>query len=664
MSTAHKESHLQKLTLAGLIITLGVVYGDIGTSPLYVIKAIVSGAGGFDELLVYGALSCVFWTLTLQTTIKYVIITLRADNNGEGGIFALFALTKKKTVWAAILTMIGGSTLLADGVITPSITVTSSIEGLHLLNTNVPVLPLVLLILTLLFFVQQFGTNFIGGYFGPMMVIWFSMLGILGGIQLFSHPQILQAVNPVYAYEFLTKYPGGFILLGAVFLCTTGAEALYSDLGHCGLKNIRISWIFVKTTLLLNYFGQGAWLIMHGDEHGMANPFYAMMPKWFLIPGIFISTAAAVIASQALITGSYTLISEAVSLNFWPKLRILHPTTIKGQVYIPMVNWFLWVACCFVVVFFKESSNMEAAYGLSITITMIMTTLLLSNYLFQKRINLIWVFIIMIIFLAIEGSFLAANLNKFEHGGWFTILLATIFFLTMYGWYFGRKIKNRYVSFANVKDYLEMFKELSQDKSVPKIATNLVYITKANRLDQIESKIIYSIFQRQPKRADTYWFLHVNILDDPGAFTYEVNQIIPGTLVKVDFNLGFKIEPRINLYFREVVEDMIEAGEFKLESSYTTLRKHGIPGDFLFINLDRVMTRDYELPKWETFVMSLHEFTRLLSINDVRTLGLDTSNTIEEKVPITIVQSPEKRIRRKRLPRKKKPETIQRDTGE
>ncbi len=380
-----KKEGLNRLTLAGLIITLGIVYGDIGTSPLYVIKAIISGSGKIDHLLIYGALSCIFWTLTLQTTIKYITITLRADNHGEGGIFALFALMRKKSTWAALLTMVGGSTLLADGVITPSITVTSSIEGLNLVDASIPVIPTVLLILTVLFFIQQFGTNVIGRTFGPVMLIWFLMLGTLGLLQTIEYPGVVNAVNPAYAYRFLIHYPKAIILLGAVFLCTTGAEALYSDLGHVGIRNIRVSWVFVKTTLLLNYFGQAAWILNHPALATSKNPFYAIMPHWFLIPGILISTSAAIIASQALISGSYTLISEAVSLNFWPKLRMLYPTYIKGQVYIPFVNWFLWIACSFVVVFFGSSSNMEAAYGLSITITMIMTTLLLSYYLYHKK---------------------------------------------------------------------------------------------------------------------------------------------------------------------------------------------------------------------------------------------------------------------------------------
>ena len=646
MSGTKQNLALSKVTFAGLLITIGIVFGDIGTSPLYVVKAIISGAQHFDKLLVYGSISCVFWTLTLQTTFKYVFITLRADNHGEGGIFALFALMKRKSSWAAVLTMIGGGALLADGVITPSITVTSSIEGLQLMNPRIPVLPVVLIIITALFFIQQFGTNFIGKSFGPMMVVWFGMLAVLGFTQLTNYPQILHAVNPIYAYDFLTQYPKGFILLGAVFLCTTGAEALYSDLGHCGIKNIRISWFFVKLSLVLNYLGQGAWLMNHPQPVHDLNPFYAIMPGWFLFSGVMISTAAAVIASQALITGSYTLISEAVSLNFWPKIKVLHPTTIKGQVYIPFVNWLLWVSVCFVVLFFRESSNMEAAYGLSITITMMMTSLLLIHYLHEKNVNIFLLGILALMFGTIETSFLIANLHKFKNGGWFSIALACVFLLIMLGWYFGRRIKNRHISFSNVNKYLHLFEDLSKDNSIPRIATNLVYIIKANQLYQIESKIMYSIFNKQPKRAETYWLLHVNVVDEPDTFSYEVTQFIPGTLIRVDFHLGFKIEPRINLYFKEVLKDMVANGEIKLTSSYESLKKHHFPADFVFVNLDRVMTQDYKLSPWETMIMGLHAFTRLFSINDVKALGLDSSCVIEEKVPISIERPLNRKILR------------------
>lgn len=646
MGAAEKHLDINKLSFAGVIVTFGIVFGDIGTSPLYVMKAIVTGGSEFNDLLIYGSMSCIFWTLTLQTTIKYVLIVLRADNKGEGGIYALFALMKRKTPWAAILTMVGASALLADGVITPAITVTSSVEGLKLFNPGIPVITIVLLIFGVLFFMQQYGTNVVGGSFGPIMVIWFFMLAILGSDQLIQNPEVLKALNPYYAVLFLTEYPGGFILLGAVFLATTGAEALYSDLGHCGVKNIRISWIFVKSALLLNYFGQCAWIIKKGGLPDGINPFYGIMPGWFLIPGIFIATAAAIIASQALISGSYTLISEAISLNFWPKVRVINPTVLKGQVYVPYVNWFLWIACSFVVVLFRESSNMEAAYGLSITLTMIMTTLLLSYYLFQKKVNHRLIILLLIIFLTIEGSFLAANLHKFRYGGWFTLLLALFFFIIMLGWYFGRKIKNRYMTFVQIDKYIELFKTIVNDTSVPLMATNLVYIIKANMPDQVESKVIQSIFHKQPKRAKKYWFVHVDRTDEPDTFHYRVTNIIPEVLIRIDFYLGFKVEPKINRYFRQVLEDLSESGEINLESSYNSLREHSFPSDFIFILIDRVILKDFQLSNIENIILGLHNISRLISISDIKALQLDATNTIEEKVPIDINQTFNGRISR------------------
>jgi KUP system potassium uptake protein len=635
---------INKLSFAGLLVTLGIVYGDIGTSPLYTVSAIIHSAGTFNELLIYGSLSCVFWTLTLQTTIKYILITLTADNKGEGGIFALFALIRRKSTWAAILTMIGGGALLADGVITPAITVTTSIEGLKMFNPDISVIPIVLMIFAVLFFMQQFGTNFIGAAFGPTMVIWFLMLGILGFSQLILYPDVLRALNPVFAVRFLTQYPGGFILLGAVFLCTTGAEAMYSDLGHCGRRNIRISWIFVKTALLLNYFGQGAWVMMNYIPSSEVTPFFAIMPRWFLLTGIIISTAASIIASQALISGSYTLISEAISLNFWPKIRILNPTFVRGQVYIPFVNWSLFIMCSLVVMLFRESSNMEAAYGLAITITMIMTTILLSHYLHKSGVDWRLTLSLQVVFLTIEGSFLVANLHKFNNGGWFTLLLASLYFLIMFGWYFGRKIKNRRISFSNIANYIEIFKDLRQDETVPKISTNLVYIIRANRQDQVESKVIYSIFNKFPKRADTYWFLHVDRVDEPNRFDYRVNHIIPGILIRVDFHIGFKVDTKINLYYREVLEDLVKSGEIKLESGYNSLRKFGVPGDFKYILIDRIILRDFKLTNTENFILTLHRLLQHISISEVRALELDSTNTIVEQVPIIINQPLAKRI--------------------
>jgi KUP system potassium uptake protein len=647
MSSNSSSKHNQQITLAGLLITLGIVYGDIGTSPLYVFKAIVNGLDVLKDEYIYGAISCIIWTLTIQTTIKYVLITLKADNKGEGGIFALFALIRRKYAKAYILAIIGGAALLADGIITPSITVTSAIEGLKINYPQLPVIGIVMVIITLLFVMQQFGTKVLGKSFGPMMLIWFSMLGVLGVSQIWVNPDVLKSFNPYYAYVLLHDYPGGFILLGAVFLATTGAEALYSDLGHCGVKNIRISWVFVKSTLILNYLGQGAWVVLHKENISESlNPFYSIMPGWFLGTGIVIATAAAIIASQALISGSFTLISEAISLNFWPKLKLRYPTEIKGQIYIPKINWILWIACLFVVWYFKESSNMEAAYGLSITITMIMTTLLLAFYIHGNKVPLPMIIWFLLIFLTVEGAFLIANLHKFRNGGWFSIAAAGVFFMVMYCWYNGRRIKNKFVSFVRVKDYIQILHALSKDESIPKYATNLVYITKANSPNEIEAKIIYSIINKQPKRADVYWFIHVDITDEPDTFEYRVYHYNHGSIIKVDFRLGFKVDPRIHVYFKQVVEDLNESKEIDILSRYSSLREHLINGDFQYIVIDRIANYDYDFSAHQKFVMNSYEMIRHFGISEARSLGLDTTSCMVEKVPLLVDQHASRKIER------------------
>jgi KUP system potassium uptake protein len=634
-NTSHQHN---ALSIAGVIITMGIVFGDIGTSPLYVMKAIVSASRGTIELdFILGAISCIIWTLTLQTTIKYVLITLRADNKGEGGILALYALVRKRKKWLYALAIVGGSTLLADGIITPSITIVSAVEGLQLQFPGIQILPIAIAIVTALFLIQQFGTSAIGKSFGPMMIIWFSMLALLGFIHLIQFPVILKAFNPYYAVHLLYHYPHGFLLLGAVFLCTTGAEALYSDLGHCGIGNIRISWIFVKISLIINYLGQGAWILMqHKEGVALPNPFFAIMPLWFLPLGVLIATAAAVIASQALISGSYTIISEAIQLNFWPKVRISYPTTRKGQMYISSINWFLYAACVVVILMFQTSSNMEGAYGLAITITMLMTTFLMVFYLTKIR-RKVWIIaIFLIVYLSIEGAFLAANLAKFIHGGWFTLLLAGIIAFVMYAWQRGRRIKNQFTRFVKIEDYVQTIKDISKDTTIQKYATNLVYITHADYPTDIETKILYSICNKKPKRADTYWLLHVHITDEPHTLEYSVDKIIPGVLIRVEFRLGFKVQPRINLFFKHVLEELVGDKEINLESGYPSLRKHHIPADFHYIIIRRIQNYDFDFPAFEQFVMDFYRWLTRMSTSDIRAYGLDTSNVVEEKVPFVV----------------------------
>lgn len=646
-----------RVTAAGLVIALGIIYGDIGTSPLYVFNAIIGGRVISDKLII-GALSCIIWTLTLQTTIKYVWLVLKADNRGEGGTFALYALVRRQRKWLVYPAMLGGAALLADGIITPPISITSAVEGLrelpalrHLGENDYTIVYIVLGILAAFFFLQQFGTASIGKLFGPVMFIWFTMLAILGAYHISDDPSIFRAISPVYAIDFLATYPTGFWLLGAVFLCTTGAEALYSDLGHCGRGNIRVSWIFVKTCLLLNYFGQGASLMAHHDGLRITtevknqlgiNAFYDLMPQWFIIPGVVIATSAAIIASQAMISGSFTLISEAMRLNLWPKLRIRYPSEEKGQLFIPAINLMLFLGCMGMVLYFKESTRMEAAYGLAIIVTMLSTTILFANYLVAKRVNPLWIYLFLGVFLTIECAYLIALMQKFTHGGYITLLIGGLMFTVMYVWFRSRKIKNRYVEFVRLEHYIPQIQELSNDKTVPKYATHLVYLTSANNPKEIEHKIIYSILNKKPKRSDIYWFVHVDTLDDPYTCEYKVDHIIPNDIIRVEFRLGFRVEPKINLMFRKVVADLVANKEVNITSRYESLERNNVVGDFQFIVLEKYLSQDNELPFLERLIMKLYFWVKEISLSEERGFGLDTANVTIEKFPLIIapVNSP------------------------
>ena len=633
-----------KASAAGLLIALGIIYGDIGTSPLYVMSSII-GKKEISEQLVYGGISCVFWTLTLQTTFKYILLTLQADNRGEGGIFSLFALVRRYRKWLYLPAIIGAGTLLADGIITPPISVASAIEGLSgvhgLENTIVPgnflTVGIIIVIISLLFFFQQFGTNLIGSSFGPIMLVWFIMLAILGTSFIAIYPAILKAVNPAYAYDLLAKYPNGFWLLGSVFLCTTGAEALYSDLGHCGKKNIQYSWIFVKTALLLNYFGQGAWLMLRKEAHlNGLNPFYEIMPHWFLIIGIFIATAAAIIASQALISGSFTLISEAMRLNFWPKIKVKFPTNIRGQIYIPSINVILWIGCIAVMLYFRESSKMEAAYGFSITIAMLMTTILMFYYMkFIKKWYILIISLILIIFLSVEISFFIANIAKIKQR-WMFLIFEFGLIGVMYVWFRARKIKNRYIEFVRIQNYLPLLQELSLDKSVPMYATHLVYLTSADNPKEVEHKIIYSILSGKPKRADMYWFIHIDTVDDPYTSQYSYKEIIPNEVIRIELKLGFRVQPRTNLMFHKIVEELVQSGKISVDSKYERLQNLSPIGDIQFIVMEKFLSSDNELPLFEKLIMKFQFWIKNKSLSEEKGFGLDQSNVTVEKFPLIV----------------------------
>jgi len=638
----------QKITAASLLVALGIIYGDIGTSPLYVMKAIV-GTHQISELLVYGGISCVFWTLTFQTTFKYIILTLSADNHGEGGVFSLYALVKRFGKGKLVIpTILGATTLLADGIITPPISVASAVEGLEAVVPHLPTVPIVIAILSGLFIFQRFGTQKVGSFFGPAMLVWFSMLFILGFSQIIHHPEILKALNPVYAYRLLTEFPHGFWLLGAVFLCTTGAEALYSDLGHCGKSNIRITWIFVKISLVINYLGQGAWLMrLENQKLEGLNPFYEIMPQWFLITGIIIATFAAIIASQALISGSFTLINEAISLNFWPRVSLKNPTNLKGQIYIPSVNTILWIGCILMILYFKNSAHMEAAYGFSITITMLMTTILLSYYLtFIRKLNKGIIVFILSIFVVIEIAFFAANVVKIKER-WMFLFFELFIFMVMYVWYFSRKINNKFLKFIPIKAHTNQLVELSIDDKISKFATHLIYLSKADKTFEIEEKIINSIFSKKPKRADVYWFLHINRTEEPFTLNYEIHEIIDDRVIKIVINMGFRIQPRVELYFKQIIKNLVEEKLLNLHIRPDGSTKYNDEADFKFVILEKFLSVENEFTFKDGLLLNSYFFLKRISLTDTKAFGLDRSDVIVEELPIVYHPATNIKINRK-----------------
>ena len=654
MAQTSGGQHAHKLSVAGLIVTLGIIYGDIGTSPLYVFKSIVNHKV-ITEQLVYGAISCVFWTLTLQTTFKYVFLTLRADNRGEGGIFSLFALIRRYVKWVYIPAIIGAAMLLADGMITPPISVASAVEGLGgvqglekiIVPGNNLTVGIVMAIISLLFFFQRFGTKIVGFAFGPIMLIWFSMILILGLFQVMGNVSILKALNPYYGLDLLINYPKGFWILGAVFLCTTGAEALYSDLGHCGRKNIQVSWMFVKTALVFNYMGQGAWLLQHiGQPMDGLNPFYEIMPHWFLLIGIGIATLAAIIASQALISGSFTLINEAISLNFWPRVTVKFPTIQKGQIYIPSLNFILWVGCVTMLFYFRKSEHMEAAYGFSIIITMIMTTILMNFYMLNvKRWSQTIVAIITLIFTIVEVSFFIANVVKIKEAVITFVFSLSMIFVMMI-WHRARKITNRYLDFVKLKDYLEPLVELSADKDIPKYATHLVYLTKANNHREIEHRIIDSILNRKPKRADIYWFLHIDRTDSPYGMEYSIRELVDDKVMRVDFKLGFRIQPRVNLCFKKVMQELNESQELGIYSKYESLKSKDFHTDITYVIIESFFSIENELSFKEDFIMDVYFNIKHLAQSDQKAFGLDNDMTVVEHVPLIIKANEQSLLKR------------------
>jgi len=652
MPDTHSNGHHNhdKLTIGGLLITLGIIYGDIGTSPLYVMKSVIGEGNIIDRKVVLGGVSLVFWTLTIQTSIKYIMFVLRADNNGEGGIFSLYSLVRRRAKWLLYPAMLGGAAMLAEGIITPPISVSSAIEGLESRYSGIPTVPIIIAIISALFFIQRFGTAAVGRSFGPIMMVWFSMLGVLGINQIITLPSVFQAINPVYGIQLLLHSPSALIVMGAVFLCTTGAEALYADLGHCGRSNIRISWIFVKSCLLLNYFGQAAWLLHHEGQVLPENPFYGVIPEWFFWPGIIIATLATIIASQAMITGSFTLVSEAIRLGFLPKMTVKFPTNLKGQIYIPAVNMFLWIGCIAVTLKFQTSTNMEAAYGLSVICTMLCSTILLANWFVLHRAKEFLVWFFLIFYLSWESIFFLANTLKFHDGGYVTVMIALTLFSMMLLWLRAKNIRQQYSDELYIGDFIDQLILLSNDTEIPKYATNLVFLSGTKHPRKVEEKILYSILQTQPKRADVYWFVHIETTDEPYTMEYKVNAISTDDVYKVMFRLGFRVQQRMNVFMKKVVEDLLEHEEISIQSRYHTLAGKYPTGDFRFVLIQEFLSNENELPWREQIILDIYLTLKGWVSSPQNWFGLDSDSVDMEKAPLVL--QPVRSVPLKRLDEK------------
>lgn len=651
-----KKSGISRLTLGGVLVTLGVVYGDIGTSPLYVMRSVLQGNGGLQNIsenFILGTLSLVFWTITILTTIKYVLITLKADNKGEGGIFSLFTLVRNQAKWLVIPAMIGGSALLADGMLTPAVTVTSAVEGLKLLpifkdlfgDNQGNIVVLVIIIICILFFIQHSGTEFIGKLFGPIMFLWFGSLAFFGIINLAGNLSLLRALSPYYAINTLFSDDNklGFFLLGSIFLCSTGAEALYSDLGHVGRKNIYFTWPFVKLSLLLNYFGQGAWILSAKNSSAHAildiNPFYQMIPRGFLIYGIIISTFAAIIASQALISGSFTLVSEAIKLNLFPKLHTLYPSSLKGQLYIPAINRILCIVCIGIVLHFQSSDKMEAAYGLAITVTMLMTTILLFNYMRKKKTPLVLASAMLVFFMTFELSFFLANIIKFFHGGFVAVIIAISILFIMYIWYRSHIIKMRFRDVVPIENYIKQLNQLRHDPDVPKYASNLVCLTNCPDTKKIERKIMYFLLDKRPKKADVYWFVNVYVTDEPYQAEYIVEKYNTSFIVNIQINLGFRVEQNLNVFLRQISTELVNNNEIEHQFNTYSILPNRKLGDFRFVFIEEVLSNQSSLSNWDSFLLRTKFFIQKFTVSPSNWFGLDTSDVYIEKVPMIIGHS-------------------------
>lgn len=647
MTESHHSS-FERASAAGFLIALGIVYGDIGTSPLYTMQSLVENQGGLEavsENFILGSISLIFWTLTLITTMKYVIIALKADNHHEGGIFSLYTLVRKMARWLMIPALIGGATLLSDGALTPAVTVTSAVEGLK----SVPalqdyygnqslVIVTTLVILTLLFSIQRYGTGFVGKVFGPVMLIWFSFLGISGFLNSLTDLSVFKALNPYYAINLLLSPENrqGIFILGSVFLATTGAEALYSDMGHVGRGNIYISWPLVKVCILLSYFGQGAWILANKDSGIELNPFFASIPSFLSVFVVVLAALAAIIASQALISGSFTLVSEAMRLKIFPTFRITYPGQSLGQLYIPVINWGLWLITCGIVLHFRTSAHMESAYGLAITITMLMTTVLLTFFLLQRGVKPILAYVFIAFFAMIESIFFIASAVKFLHGGYVVVLIATLIIALMFIWHEGNQIAAGYIHLLDLQDYKEQLGQLRQDDGYPLFQTNVVYLTNRMKGSMIDQSILYSILDKRPKKARVYWFVKVNVTDEPYTNDYKVDMLGTDYLVQVELFLGFRMRQDVPRYLRTIVQDLMDSGRLPKQHQDYTISPGRVVGDFRFIVLEERVVNPIAIKPFERFILQTKATIKRVTATPIRWFGLQFTEASTEVVPLVL----------------------------
>lgn len=650
--------------MGAVLVALGVVYGDIGTSPMYVMKSIISGNGGvgqINETLILGSLSLVIWTLILLTTVKYVLIAMQADNHGEGGIFALYSLVKKHGRWLIFPAMIGGAALLADGMLTPAVTVTTAIEGLrsiplfHTLlgNDQSKIIIITLIIIAGIFMVQRAGTTFIGKAFGPVMTVWFTFLAVSGVSRIIDMPGIVSALNPLWAIRILQSPVNkmGFMILGSVFLATTGAEALYSDMGHVGKESIYLSWPFVKLCLILNYLGQGAWLLSNRHLAELSaipdmNPFFEMLPDGIRPIGVLMGTIAAIIASQSLITGSFTLVSEASRLDLMPHMQITYPSMSKGQIYIPLVNLVLWISCSGLVLYFRTSAHMEAAYGLAITLTMLMTSLLLFIYLVREKGRKLSALVFILLFGGLEGCFFFSSLSKFSKGGYVALFMSLLLYGIMLIWYKGTAVEVSQAVYMNIRQYIEQLRRLRADEHVPLLTDNLVYLTKSKKTEELDRDILYSIMDKSPKRAKAYWFISIEVTDKPYTREFEVENFGTDFIFRIKLRLGFKVEQRVNVYLRQIVEELVASGELpSQEKSYTIYQPVGV-GNFHFCLIRKMLVPESDISAGGRTAVSLKYAIRQIAGSSARWYGLENSSLIIEYVPLFIKMKALQRLER------------------